>query len=378
MNDLNLLDIAVKKGYINNFQKHEIVKKFENAQEKISLGSFLLKQRILNTKQLQELLSSVQEQKATLVQSKELDALFEKSNTSKGIEANIRVGSQIGPFVLQKLLGTGGMGAVYLAKQKSPEREVALKIMTKMQTSKKIQTQRFLQEVELTSQFDHPHIVKTYLAGVENDIPYLAMECIDGIPLEEYIQKHTPSIKEKLHIIYLTAKALHYAHQKGIIHRDIKPSNIMITSQKIPVLMDFGIAKSNRVRDKRLTTTGEVIGTPMYMAPEQIKGVRDLDARADVYSLGSVMYEIVTGRSLFPGETGLGLLYKSMSAIPIMPREIVDIPAQLEAIIVKSLEKKGKKDMLQHSSLQMILKSTFKELPLRLLININFGKHALK
>lgn len=377
MNTLKLLNIAVEKGFLTERQRNDIVEYLEQAKNKgesVHLESLLMKKRLLTIEQLQMLLSLLQPDKATIAQGlKDFEEIFSKP---KNIVANIGIGSQVGPFTLQKLLGTGGMGAVYLAQQKSPKREVALKVMTKMPSSKKIQSQRFLQEVELTSQFDHPNIVKTYLAGIENSIPYLAMECIDGIPLDEYSKNNKLTLRQKLRIFSLSARALHYAHQKGIIHRDIKPSNIMITPKKEPVIMDFGIAKSNRVRDKKLTAAGEVIGTPMYMAPEQIKGAKDLDARADIYSLGSVMYEIITGSNLFPGETGLRLLYKSMSAIPVMPREMVDIPINLEAIIIKCIEKKEKIVILLCLSLLKILRNLLREERLRQPKNINSVRHA--
>ena len=208
----------------------------------------------------------------------------------------LKEGTVIGPFIIGELIGVGGMGAVYLAEQKSPARKVALKIITKVAAKNQAYIQRFLRELELTAQLDHPNIVKTYLAGIEQEMPYLAMAYIEGKPLDEYLALHEVPLLKKVEFIKEIAQALDYAHQKGVIHRDIKPSNIMVTREGIAMLMDFGIAKSMRVRDKRLTLSGQTVGTPRYMAPEQVRAVKDIDGRSDIYSLGCVFYEILTGR----------------------------------------------------------------------------------
>lgn len=174
-----------------------------------------------------------------------------------------------GQFKIAKLIGKGGMGAVYLALQQSPQRYVALKIINKTFPSS-IQLKRFLREAQLGARLEHPNIIKTYSFGMHGKIPYVAMQYIEGKDLTHYLHGNF-SHKEKLTIIQKVANALYYAHSKGIIHRDIKLSNIMLSKNNEPVIMDFGLAKSQKIRDKRLTVTGEIIGTPHYMSPEQIQ-----------------------------------------------------------------------------------------------------------
>lgn len=250
----------------------------------------------------------------------------------------LQPGAVIGPFTLIRLLGTGGMGAVYLAEQKSPQRPVALKVMTKI--SGQAPVQRFLREAEFAAGLDHPGIVKVYTAGLQDDIPYLAMEYVPGESLEEYVQARSAGIDRILCLIKDVAGALDYAHEKGIVHRDVKPSNILVTPEGNPKIMDFGIARTTRIRDKKLTRTGEILGTPEYMAPEQVRGARDIDGRADVYSLGCVLYRLVTGRPVFLGSNNLQLLYQVLNAEPASPREVSPlVPEAVEAIVLKSIDK---------------------------------------
>lgn len=256
---------------------------------------------------------------------------------------NLRIGGlqpgvEIGPFKVVRLLGKGGMGAVYLAEQKSPLRQVALKMMTKFDAGNRSQLQRFLQEAQLGARLDHPNIVKTYLADVVEDIPYLAMAYIEGKPLDEYARNLPP--QKILEIVRSVALALDYAHGQGIVHRDVKPGNIFVRENGEPVVMDFGIACPMHAVDKRLTRTGTVLGTPQYMSPEQARGEKNVDVRADVYSLGAVLYELMTARPPFVGDNTMTVLYAVTSQAPVLPTQLnSDIPRQLENIILRCLEK---------------------------------------
>lgn len=166
----------------------------------------------------------------------------------------------------------------------------------------------------------------------------MAMQYIKGIPLGEYCNQKTLSLSEKLKIINKIAKGLHYSHTHNIIHRDIKPSNIMVLEGKNPQIMDFGLAKSVRV-SKKLTQTGEILGTPAYMSPEQALSYH-VDLRSDIFSFGSVFYELVTGKRMFPGENTMDLLEKVASKTPPLPRWLnASIPSEVEAIILKCIQK---------------------------------------
>ena len=256
----------------------------------------------------------------------------------------IHPGAGIGPFTILKLLGSGGMGSVYLAEQNSPRRQVALKLMTKTSLKNNLQIKRFLREAQLGARLEHPNIVKVYLTGIEQDVPYLAMSYVQGRPLHHYLQENKIELPQKLTIIATIARALAYAHQLEILHRDIKPANIMIEKDGTPVLMDFGLAKSLRVYDRRLTRTGEVLGTPGYISPEQAQGARHLDARTDIYSLGCVLYLMLTGRPVFSGENQLELLYQLATDLPVLPRTVdPSLPESVEAIVLKSIEKDKQK-----------------------------------
>lgn len=263
-------------------------------------------------------------------------------NTMQNKENSYQIvpGMYIGQFEIIKPIGAGGMGAVYLAKQNSPARYVALKLMTKVQGTSRLRLQRFKREIESSAKLNNPHIVKIYVAEIETTIPYIAMEYISGLTLKEYLKRKKCSLDEKLKLFLDIILAIDYAHKEGILHRDIKPANIMIRQNHKPVVMDFGLAKSSKVYDKKLTATGEIVGTPRYMPPEQVRGSRNIDEKADIYALGAVLYEMITEEKLFAELEGVSLLYSVISDIPKPPNLInKDIPKPLEAIILKSLEK---------------------------------------
>ena len=372
-----LLSQAIAQGYLSQQQARESFYLWQKAREKrpgVSLEIVLVKGHYLSIEQLQQLQkmpgvstpaspniadapAAVAQMAPTLTrkkapplpgcqpgqhrenQSREIPVAV--TATQKSQDGPLAPMTTVGPFSIISLLGVGGMGAVYLAEQKSLKRQVALKVMTKMISQNKAYIDRFLREVELNARLDHPHIIKTYMTGLHGELPYMAMAYVKGKSLGQYLSENQVSNEQKLQIIHDIAQALHHAHSTNIIHRDVKPSNIMITDNGQAMLMDFGIAKSNRVEDHRLTRTGQAIGTPRYMAPEQVRGRKDLDARCDVYSLGAVLYEIITGCQLFPGPNDLQLMYRVVSEYPQLPRQIdSSIPEDLEAIIVTAIEKK--------------------------------------
>ncbi|MFC1636538.1 serine/threonine protein kinase, partial [Planctomycetota bacterium] len=221
------------------------------------------------------------------------------------------LGGQIGPYKLLSVLGEGGYGIVYLAEQHEPiRRRVALKITKPGMDTKQV-IARFEAERQALALFDHPNIAHVYDAGTaKTGRPYFVMERVKGIPITEHCDQEKSGIEERLELFLDICDAIQYAHQKGIIHRDIKPSNILVSIESkgaVPKVIDFGVAKaiSQPLTERTLyTEQGQFIGTPEYMSPEQADiTIQDIDTRSDVYSLGVVLYELLTGVLPFDPET---------------------------------------------------------------------------
>ncbi len=240
-------------------------------------------------------------------------------------------------YQIKKVLGEGGMGIVYQAVDTSLNRIVAIKSFREkvVPTAKAIK--RFMRETEISASLDHPNIIKVYQFLSENNRSSLIMEYIEGEPLLDYIENQKPSLDKILEIFEKVVEAVHYAHRKQIIHRDIKPSNIMVRKNGEPVLMDFGIAKASQVED--LTRSGELVGTPQYMSPEQASGSRrEIDFRTDIYSLGAILYQILTKARPVEGENLTEILYNIYAKPVILPRERnPEISVDLEQICMKAL-----------------------------------------
>ena len=208
-------------------------------------------------------------------------------------------------------IGQGGMGAVYKAQQLHPRRLVAIKISKSVSTSS---VRRFEREMQIASQLEHPGIAKIYDAGVQNNHQYLVMDYIEGQPLDKYFA--TASTEQKLNVMIEVCSILDYAHRQNIIHRDLKPANIMITNNGKPVVIDFGIAKSIQTRNFDLTKTGEILGTPNYMAPEQVAGKSsNIDHRVDIYALGAIIYEIICDGKMITSTNSLETLFQQANFI---------------------------------------------------------------
>ena len=216
------------------------------------------------------------------------------------------LGTAIGPYTLRERIGEGGMGVVYVAEQDQPvRRKVALKVIKPGMDSQEI-IARFEAERQALAVMDHPNIARVFDAGItDNERPYFVMELVAGVPITEYCDQQKLSTEARLHLFRDVCGAVQHAHQKGIIHRDIKPSNLLVTQidgKPVVKVIDFGLAKAtdgNRIGSKPVYTGFmKLMGTPAYMSPEQvgISGV-DVDTRSDVYSLGIVLYELLTGRT---------------------------------------------------------------------------------
>ncbi len=255
--------------------------------------------------------------------------------------ARIGPGTTIGGFRLERLLGRGGMGEVYLATQLSMDRQVAVKILAPSLTTDRAFVARFLTEVRTTAKLEHPNIVTAFDAGEDAGTYYLAMAYVEGESLDERLRREGPLPEQDvLHLGLKLSKALGYAWEHfGVLHRDIKPSNIMLDRFGEVKLMDLGVAKTVG-EDTGLTLTGVALGTPSYMSPEQARGASDLDCRSDIYSLGCCMFHLLTGHAPFAGRNALEVLNQHVTApVPGIRAERPDVSASCEALIQNAMQK---------------------------------------
>ncbi|MFH1227499.1 MAG: tetratricopeptide repeat protein [Planctomycetota bacterium] len=244
-----------------------------------------------------------------------------------------------GKYTIEKKLGQGGMGAVYLALDPALNRRVALKIITSADPEL---LERFQREASAVAKLKHTNIIQVYESGIINKQHYFTMDYIEGVSLEKLISSSKrPNIKNMAGIIQQVASALHYAHSQSIIHRDIKPANILVDKSGKVYIADFGLAKQLTGLDRSLTLTGTTVGTPDYMPPEQAQGKKDeIDPRSDIFSLGATMYHCLTGRLPFPGKEIYEVLSKVVNDDPPTPSSVIKIiPKDLETICLKCLNK---------------------------------------
>ncbi|MFQ5615503.1 MAG: protein kinase, partial [Anaerolineales bacterium] len=247
-------------------------------------------------------------------------------------------GQMLGPYRIAEQIGKGGMAAVYKAYHAAMDRYVAIKILPFQFAHNQEFLLRFQQEVKVIARLEHPHILPVYDSGEHDSTPYLVMRYLDTGTLKERIQARELTLGETDHLITQLADALGYAHSQKVIHRDIKPSNVLINQRGDVFLTDFGIAKLIGATTQ-FTASGAITGTPAYMSPEQAEG-RKLDARSDIYSMGIILYEMVTGRVPYEAETPLAVILKHLQAPLPMPTNVKpNVHPAIERVILKTLAK---------------------------------------
>jgi len=252
-----------------------------------------------------------------------------------------------GRYRIERLLGAGGMGAVYLAREEPDGRDVAIKVLTADPSGDDHRRRRFMREAWAISQLSHPCIVRVYASGEEPDgRAWMAMEYVAGEDFGLILDRGRLPVREAVGVIAPVARALGAAHRAGFVHRDVKPENILVRGDGTPVLVDFGITRSiqqlsyNQATLEQLTSTGMLVGTPEYMSPEQIRGV-ELDGRSDQFSLAVVCFEALTGSRPFIGDSPMAIVAAVLTDLAPDVRELApDVPSELALGIARALSKK--------------------------------------
>lgn len=248
-------------------------------------------------------------------------------------------GDMIGGCTIESRIASGGMGEVYLAQKKLLHKSVAIKVLFPQLLERQDNLARFLREAKVAANLDHPATVKVYDVGEDNGLYYMIMEHINGRDLKNWVMEFGPlSSRKVLQITIKLAGALSYAHNRGLIHRDIKPANILLSESGDPKLVDFGLARLTE-EDQELTASGQILGTPIYMSPEQCRG-DPLDGRSDLYSLGATLYFLLAGQVPFTGDSTPALIHKVINDMPTPLEHLVpDLPQNMAAIVKRLMTK---------------------------------------
>jgi serine/threonine protein kinase len=251
---------------------------------------------------------------------------------------SFRVGDIVCAYKVLGIVGSGGMGEVYKVEHTITKRIEAMKVVISSHPADSENTQRFLREIQVQASLHHPNITSVHNAFAIGDDLVMVMELVEGNTLESLLKQRPIPISRAIDYTRQVLAALNAAHLHGIIHRDVTPANIIVTPEGFIKLTDFGLAKAPA--QLRLTQSGRLMGSPYFMSPEQVRGVTALDARTDIYSLGAVVYEMVTGKKPFEGEDAFTIMRAQVESRPIPPVEIEpSVPAGLNTIILKALEK---------------------------------------
>ncbi len=276
----------------------------------------------------------------------ELQALLEIEQTltpaAPGVSAGVQDESlpeRLSGYKILGNIGEGGMGRVLLALDERLGRKVAIKTLSGRYQNDAILRTRFMQEARALAQINHSNIVRIYNLGQPEEVPHFVMEYVTGVPLTEASRALT--IEQRIELMRKVVEAAEFLHQNHVIHRDLKPGNILVGADLEPKLLDFGLARHAGEKASRLTQAGDVMGTPDYFSPEQAQGDLSLDARSDIFSLGTVLYELLTGTVPFQADRRQDLVRQICEGDPVLPRRIDrSIPGDLQNICLKAMEKR--------------------------------------
>ena len=245
---------------------------------------------------------------------------------------------KVGRYEIKSILGKGGMATVYLAFDPNIERDVALKLLPRQFLDNPEFRERFRREARIIARLEHPAILRIYDFGEEDGQPFFVMPHMSGGSLSDRLRAGPLPIDEAITILERIGSALDYAHKQGIVHRDLKPANILFDQLGNGFLADFGIARMEQL-GATLTGAG-IIGTPSYMSPEQAKATRDVDERTDIYALGVILFELLTGKRPYEAETAMGIALKHISEpIPNVRLTRPDLPEAFDDVISKAMSK---------------------------------------
>lgn len=248
-------------------------------------------------------------------------------------------GQKVDQYVLESQIATGGMGQVFLAFQESMNRQVAIKFLPEVDSQNPDTIARFKREVSMVTSLEHPHIVPVYGSGNESGVPFIVMRHMSGGTLREHFQEGKLNLERILKVVDQIVIALDYAHTQGIIHRDLKPSNIFLDERQNAYLADFGLAKPVSGSYDLTRTDEGISGTPEYMSPEQVRGMK-LDGRTDIYSLGVIVFQLLVGYPPFSGQNPMETVLKQISdAVPSVSSIQPDLPRELDHVFYKVLSK---------------------------------------
>jgi serine/threonine-protein kinase len=247
---------------------------------------------------------------------------------------------QIPGYEVESVLGRGATGVVYKARDVRLNRPVAIKMMLADGASGLLETMRFLSDAQLLTRFWHPNVVQTYEVGGAGGLPYFAMEYIEGGSLAEKLTGVPWRTREASELVVILARAVQAAHEANIVHRDLKPGNVLMTREATPKISDFGVIRRLHIA-AGLTRSGRPIGSPSYMAPELSPGhAHEAAPAVDIYALGAMLYELLTGRPPFQGETASETILQVISTDPVPPSRLnAEVPRDLQTICMKCLEK---------------------------------------